>query len=258
MGSEKFCLRWNDFERNISNAFQDLRNESDFFDMTIVCDDEQIQAHKLVLSACSPFFRNVLKKNPHQSPLLYLKGVKFNEIIAVLNFMYHGEVNVAQEELNSFLSVAEDLKVKGLTQNQSEKQEQHRSERVSNINQQQSIRTNLQVGESTIPKYRESNPFPASIKTGNKTVIENDNDIIEEIPIKVEPREAQPLTIRTKDDRVALNSNSITPVDQTVSTYHDETGYDEYEQYEVEDYGNAADFSGIGGEIEKTGTVRSL
>eukprot|EP00092_Neocalanus_flemingeri_P019364 GFUD01020977.1.p1 GENE.GFUD01020977.1~~GFUD01020977.1.p1 ORF type:complete len:317 (-),score=76.49 GFUD01020977.1:287-1237(-) len=115
---EKFCLRWNDFENNISKAFGELRDDKDFFDVTIACDDNQLQAHKVILSACSPFFRSVLKRNPHQHPLLYLKGVKYEEILLVLNFMYHGEVNVAQDELNSFLSVAEDLQVKGLSQSQ--------------------------------------------------------------------------------------------------------------------------------------------
>jgi len=115
--SEKFCLRWNDFESNISVAFREIRDEKDFFDVTLACGDRQIQAHKLILSACSPFFRGVLRRNPHAHPLLYLKGVEYGDLQAVLNFMYHGEVNVAQEELNSFLAVAEDLKVKGLTQN---------------------------------------------------------------------------------------------------------------------------------------------
>jgi len=115
---EKFCLRWNDFEQNISSSFRELKEDKDFFDVTLACDDNQLQAHKVILSACSPFFRSVLKKNPHQHPLLYLKGVKYVEIQLVLNFMYHGEVNVAQDELNSFLSVAEDLQVKGLSQNQ--------------------------------------------------------------------------------------------------------------------------------------------
>ena len=118
MSSEKFCLRWNDFESNISVAFRELREDKDFFDVTLACDDEQIQAHKVILSACSPFFRKVLRKNPHAHPLLYLKGVKFTDLQSVLNFMYHGEVNVAQEELNSFLAVAEELRVKGLTQGQ--------------------------------------------------------------------------------------------------------------------------------------------
>ena len=121
MSSEKFCLRWNDFESNISCAFRELREDKDFFDVTLACEEEQMQAHKVILSACSPFFRAVLRKNPHSHPLLYLKGVKYKDMQAVLNFMYHGEVNVAQEDLNSFLSVAEELQVKGLTQGQSGK-----------------------------------------------------------------------------------------------------------------------------------------
>ena len=121
MGStEKFCLCWNDFESNISTAFQELREDKDFFDVTLACDDDQIQGHKVILSACSPFFRSILRRNRHEHPLLYLKGVKYADLVSVLNFMYHGEVNVAQEELNSFLAVAEDLKIKGLTQNDSE------------------------------------------------------------------------------------------------------------------------------------------
>jgi len=116
---EKFCLRWNDFEKIISSSFRDLREDKDFFDVTLACDDNQLQAHKVVLSACSPFFRSVLKRNPHQHPLLYLKGVKYENILSVINFMYHGEVNIAQENLNSFLSVAEELQVKGLAQNNS-------------------------------------------------------------------------------------------------------------------------------------------
>merc|ERR1712142_5791 len=116
MGADKFCLRWNDFETNISSAFRELRDDKDFFDVTLACDNDQIQAHKVILSACSPFFRNILRRNSHQHPLLYLKGVKYSDLQSVLNFMYHGEVNIAQEELNSFLAVAEDLKVKGLTQ----------------------------------------------------------------------------------------------------------------------------------------------
>ena len=77
MGSDKFCLRWNDFETNISSAFRELRDDKDFFDVTLACDDEQIQAHKVILSACSPFFRSILRRNPHQSPLLYLKGIDY-------------------------------------------------------------------------------------------------------------------------------------------------------------------------------------
>jgi len=130
--SEKFCLRWNDFESNISVAFREIREEKDFFDVTLSVGDRQVQAHKIILSACSPFFRGILRNNPHAHPLLYLKGVAFTDLTAVLNFMYHGEVNVAQEELNSFLAVAEDLKVKGLTQGNSSKDSNPAPPPVSN------------------------------------------------------------------------------------------------------------------------------
>ncbi|XP_023327404.1 protein tramtrack, beta isoform isoform X3 [Eurytemora carolleeae] len=114
--AEKFCLKWNDFETNLSRAFSELREEKDFFDVTLVCEDNQLDAHKVILSACSPFFRNILKKNPHKHPLLYLKDVRWEDMQSILTFMYQGEVNVAQDQLTSFLAVAEDLKVKGLTQ----------------------------------------------------------------------------------------------------------------------------------------------
>ena len=114
---EKFCLRWNDFESNLSAAFKELRQESEYLDVTLLCEDEdQIEAHKVVLSACSGFFRNALRRTKHQHPLLYLKGVQHADLNHILDFIYYGEVSIAQENLNAFLSVAEELKIKGLTQ----------------------------------------------------------------------------------------------------------------------------------------------
>ena len=115
---EKYCLRWNDFENNLSSAFKDIKDDKDFLDVTLACGgNKQIKAHKVILGACSTFFRSILKNNPHQHPLLYMKGVKYEEMLSVLDFMYHGEVNIAQEDLSSFLNVAKELEVKGLTQN---------------------------------------------------------------------------------------------------------------------------------------------
>jgi len=115
MGSEKFCLSWNDYESNLSVAFRDLREEKEFFDVTLACEDEQIEAHKVILSSCSLFFQKILTKNKHSHPLLYLKGVKFCHLKSILDFMYQGRVNVEQEKLDSFLATAQELKVKGLT-----------------------------------------------------------------------------------------------------------------------------------------------
>jgi len=118
--SDNFCLRWNDFETNISTSFRELRRDSEFFDVTLCCDNgsDRVPAHKVILAACSPLFRRILhgvnaSSSPH--PLLYLKGIQKKELTAILNFMYHGEVNVAQDSLNAFLAVAEELAVKGLT-----------------------------------------------------------------------------------------------------------------------------------------------
>lgn len=113
---QRFCLKWNDFESSISNSFRDLKEAGDFFDVTLVCQDQQVEAHKVILSACSPFFKTILKKNPHPHPLLYLKDIKFANLESLLEFMYQGEVKVPQDELGPFLAVAEELRVKGLTQ----------------------------------------------------------------------------------------------------------------------------------------------
>jgi len=187
MSAEKFCLRWNDFEANISTAFRELREDKDFFDVTLACDDDQIQAHKVILSACSPFFRTVLKRNKHEHPLLYLKGVKYIDLVAVLNFMYHGEVNVAQEELNSFLAVAEDLKVKGLTQNGSEKASS-RSDQIPG----QKIRPRdppERIDQAPPKRSRPSPQFstPNLQQSISKPSYQDDDDIQEVAPVKSEP-----------------------------------------------------------------------
>jgi len=187
MSAEKFCLRWNDFEANISTAFRELREDKDFFDVTLACDDDQLQAHKVILSACSPFFRTVLKRNKHEHPLLYLKGVKYIDLVAVLNFMYHGEVNVAQEELNSFLAVAEELKVKGLTQNGSEKL----SGRTDAMPSSKPRPREPQERMDPIPKRPRPSPqysTPSHQPLSKPSYQQQDDDDIQEVlPVKSEP-----------------------------------------------------------------------
>ena len=131
METDKFCLKWNDFASNLGSSLQDLRRESNLFDVTLMCGDSSvIQAHKLVLSACSPIFRNIFTSQ-QQHPLIYLRGVSSAELSAVLSFIYYGEVNVATEDLKSFLAVAEDLKIKGLTeQNQQSDNNRNHSAKI--------------------------------------------------------------------------------------------------------------------------------
>jgi len=210
--SEKFCLRWNDFESNISTSFRELRDDKELFDITLACEDEQIQAHKVILSACSPFFRHVLKRNKHDHPLLYLKGVKFAELQAVLNFMYQGEVNVAQEDLNSFLSVAEELKVKGLTQSNSKPSSPPPAK----------ARSRDPPRASTPPppkRARISNNIPA---VNNKNKSFEDNDIEEILPTP---------SVKTEQHEPAISAvEHYTAPAEPVIEYGG--GGDEYAEYE--------------------------
>ena len=117
--SEKFCLKWDDFQTNIVSSFPELRNDEDFSDVTLVCEDNtQIRAHKVILGACSPFFNSVLRRNQHPNPLLYMRGVKTRDLTALVDFVYNGEAEVFQEDLDSFLALAEEVKLKGLTGNE--------------------------------------------------------------------------------------------------------------------------------------------
>ena len=122
--SEKFSLRWNDFQENISSAFSSLRDDTDFTDVTLISEDGlQLQAHKVILSASSPFFMNIFKINRNPNPLLYLKGFKANQLHSIIDFMYHGVAEIQQENLDDFLAVAEELQLKGLTGRAEEKEE---------------------------------------------------------------------------------------------------------------------------------------
>ena len=134
--SEKFSLRWNDFQANISSAFSNLRDNTNLTDITLVSEDDQhMEAHKIILSASSPFFMNLLKTSKHPSPLVYLKGFKAKDLHSILDFMYHGVAEIYQENLDAFLAVAEELQLKGLTGEKGE-DEEHKNEveKKNNIN----------------------------------------------------------------------------------------------------------------------------
>jgi len=185
--SEKFCLKWNDFEKNISGAFREIREDKDFFDITLACEDDQLEAHKVILSACSPFFRTILRRNKHEHPLLYLKGVKYADLVSVLNFMYHGEVNVAQEELNSFLAVAEDLKVKGLTQNNAASDDTQSQKSFEPQKSKPLIRNKIDNPIDSKNPLIKPRPAPPPLPRGSPTSYQQDDDIQEVVPVKTEP-----------------------------------------------------------------------
>ena len=116
MTLEKFRLSWNEHESNFGVAFRDLREEKEFFDVTLACEDAQIEAHKAIVSACSLALGNILKKSKHPHPFVYLKDVKVKQLRSILDFMYNGRVHIETDLMESFLATAQVLGVKGLTQ----------------------------------------------------------------------------------------------------------------------------------------------
>jgi hypothetical protein len=215
--SENFCLRWNEFESNVSGAFRKLRQENDFFDVTLATADSgmrTLQAHKVILSACSEFFKQMLRQqsrvHAHPHPFIYLRGVSYNDLLSALDFMYHGEVNVAQEDLDSFLAVAEELQIKGLTN----KDKAEPSATPSTSAAAAKIRPIPgKVKEPSGPplkRPRKSSPARVVSKTD-----EDDDDDIKEINVKVDP------------DVAAVDVEAVNP---------EEEGYDDsYGEYYGDD-----------------------
>ena len=99
-----------------------FREDNDFADVTLASEDgQQVEAHKVILAASSPFFQKLLGRNKHSHPLIYMRGVKSEDLLAIVDFLYRGEADVFQENLDSFLAIAEELQLKGLMGKQDER-----------------------------------------------------------------------------------------------------------------------------------------
>ena len=121
MASEMYSLAWKEFQTSACSTFNDLFGDQNFADVTLACDDgKQIKAHKVILASSSLFFKTILLQNPHQHPLLYLKGIKLRELESIARFIYFGEVEVDHSSLEDFMAAAKDLQIKGLIENTSQ------------------------------------------------------------------------------------------------------------------------------------------
>ena len=107
-------MQWNDFQDDISTSLECLREDKDFVDVTLVCHDGRLfDAHKVILSMSSPFFQNILKRNKHAHPLIYMRGVKREDLRAILDFLYYGEATILKQNLESFSLIAQELNLQG-------------------------------------------------------------------------------------------------------------------------------------------------
>merc|ERR1712129_72221 len=172
-----FELKWTDFVDNLASSFIDLRDEGDLLDVTLVCGDDQLAAHKVILSASSLFFKSVIKRNPHAHPLIYLKGVKIEDLKALIDFIYLGQTKVCQEDVQAFLVLGEELGVKGLA----------RDKRIENMgketNKHPGIIADFDEGEQakgTLKRMRmdrEENSTNVEVKMEDSLVFDVDNSL---------------------------------------------------------------------------------
>ncbi|KAK3921212.1 Longitudinals lacking protein-like [Frankliniella fusca] len=209
--AEQFSLRWNNFHNNLTAGFHDLLLGEDLVDVTIAAEGKFVQAHKMVLSVCSPYFKDLFKVNPCKHPIVILKDTGYKEIEALLQFMYRGEVNVRQEELAMFLKTAEMLQIKGLTGSESKKDSAEPSSNRPSSNSAPSRTHSLPQDTSTHPppkrKRSEVPPLPSTSAPttpsqvvdvtpqtppegpSNDQALQDGNDFINMMNPKLEPQE---------------------------------------------------------------------
>ena len=137
-------MKWNGFQGLLQTSIQQLKNDDDFTDVTLACEDQSIKAHKVILSACSPVFKKLLKAHPHPQPLIYVKGMKSSSLIAIIDFLYFGQIDILHEELDSFLGLAEELQLKGFDgvfdeTSQDRMPPYNEAEKMTNMNEKQVI-----------------------------------------------------------------------------------------------------------------------
>lgn len=114
MEGSQFLLKWNNHQPTVVSVIDHLFSQEAFVDVTLACDGKSFAAHKVVLSACSQYFQELLLKNPCKHPIIFLKDVRACDLSSLLQFMYRGEINVHQDDLAQFLRTAESLQIKGL------------------------------------------------------------------------------------------------------------------------------------------------
>ena len=127
MVENRFSFKWENFQENVTSWFGELRNDTDFTDVTLACEDGLVEAHKAVLSLSCPWIKALLGKirNTKHPLIFYMRGLKTRELEGVMDFIYQGEANILQEDLEAFLKIGQDLQVKGLDSNVEESQVVH-------------------------------------------------------------------------------------------------------------------------------------
>jgi len=194
---EKFELTWASFAPSFMSAVREIRDDSSFFDITLLTSgtrQHQISAHRLVLSACSTVFRNILKNmNTNNHTYLYLKGVQYEMLTSMLDFMYQGRVSVAKEDLSSFMDLADELQVSGLTYSEIDKQA-GKSKSTSAFKSTESRKTGSDITEVSINGHKAKEKRQSNDRHEKRKNLEDEIKVSKVVNSKKRPRtvEEQP------------------------------------------------------------------
>lgn len=196
MGSEHYCLRWNNHQSNLLGVFSQLLRDESLVDVTLACSEgHSIRAHKVVLSACSSYFQTLFVDHPSRHPIVILKDVRFSELRTLVEFMYKGEVNVEYCQLSALLKTAESLKVKGLAEmtnlNSSSANDDDRP-----LQQPPPISSQPPPSQQQPPPVQ-TTPVQLTTTTNNNTTTSS-SDLMDTDPEQTEPTEL--VNKRLKDD----------------------------------------------------------
>ncbi|XP_043799294.1 uncharacterized protein LOC122718375 isoform X3 [Apis laboriosa] len=209
--SNQICLKWNSFLNNIATSFESLWEEEGLVDVTLASDGQCLTAHKVILSASSPFFKKVFQTNPCQHPVIILQDVHFSELEALLIFIYKGEVNIEQKNLPALLKAAETLQIRGLSggdifakesykrlveleqaveEGTGSKEENPKKKQKLNKHQNSILETALTPKVSQVESTDESTTSEQGGKEGDYLLQKNmQNPIYQRLEMKIEPLE---------------------------------------------------------------------
>ena len=218
MMSEKLCVHWNDFKENVKTAFGTLRNDKEFTNVTLACEDgQQMEAHKIILASSSPFFKKILQKSKYPHPLIYLRGFQSKDVMSILDFLYFGEANICVEDLDSFLVIAEEIQLKGLTgQTISDLVEEQKQIEQKSTTQQSDIKPLINSTTSTtVALPNQSRTDLQALDEKVKLLIEKGQNMI-----PVGQRNGRPREETSRICKVCGKEGSITLIKQHIEANH--------------------------------------
>ena len=226
METGKLLLKWEDFSKDIGASYHKLRNEKEYSDVTLVCDvGEKIEAHKVILAASSSVFAKIFRENKHPHPLVFLRGLSYETMLLILDFVYYGEVKIEVDQLNSFLVAAEDVKLRGISSIKSEEKPalsgQGLSEKPYNGNLHEgdfrvlSKNTNDQIADNNL-KVIEDDTSPESLELAeHKPPDSQEYFVIKEVELSKEQNSvAKGSRPRQKQDHICWSAAWLEEVDR--------------------------------------------